>query len=199
MRRGQDRHLHRGDRPPTWPLAERLCATCSAPPPTRCHRPPGSLLAAIGGLRRRATGSRLHPQGAAGRHRARRQPAEGPPGPPGRPRVRGRRPGRARPPPTSWSALSHCLRPDRPGRERRSAGSRGRSAGHRPVWSHRSTGPIPRSTAPSELRRSIGRNRPGRSDDEKPLSSREEPVVFCPIGRVCGRIHGTGQRSTTAS
>ena len=72
-----------------------LCPPCSAPPSTSWPRPPDASWLATKDFADGRHGAALHPPRAAGGDWDGRHPDEGAPGPLGRPRVRGRQPGRA--------------------------------------------------------------------------------------------------------
>ena len=103
---------------PTWRSPSRLCAQVLGTTTDELSPATRNLLSAIVDFAT-TNGEPIHPAGTARRHGARRQPAESPPGPPGRPRVRRRRAGRA---------LDH-LRAGRRRRPRRRTRLRLRSAG----------------------------------------------------------------------
>ena len=101
---------------PTWPLSTSLCASVLGTTADEMSPATRRLLEALGAFVAEQGGAELHPTGAAGRDRLRRHPAEGPPGPPGRPRARGGRPRRAGDDLRAVPPLQPCVRPDRSAR-----------------------------------------------------------------------------------
>ena len=186
---------------PTWPLSSRLCASVLGTTTDEMSPATRRLLDALEGLRHRAWPGRVHQAGAAGRHRPRRHPAEGPPGPIGRPRVRGGT-GPGRPPPTSSPAtttpMSRVLRPI--GRGQRAIGPVrmpiGRlSVGFRVVVRGGQTTRWARVN-PSDPELSAGIGRVGESND--PTLFYQGRPLFCPIGPALRPLRETGAAKPTS-
>ena len=120
--------------------AERLCAHVLGTTADELSPATRRLSGGHGDFADGRNGAPLHPPGAAGGDRDGRQPAEGAPGPLGRPRVRGRRPGRAGHHLRAGSALTDS-RYWAIGRVGTAIGRvpAGGSAGYRPVFGRKDT------------------------------------------------------------